>query len=232
LYEVLDRLAGTWHAWDRRGNLIRIRDRKWFLDRPTEIPIPRVRRWLAITDRLGALPLSEYASFATTLTDFQIVLLRDRWVFPPQLDDLRIGNRSDLEQSRYLLRLYARLSPAQQQALWDGQPLALAELSPPLRPLIVGMLNRLARTLGSGMDLEPRDGAHITFTRRPDVRIRERRGQAVTFRLESEPAPPSTKRPDAVTRFPVTHLEMRIHFGSQKSHALRLIVAGRSAPPE
>jgi hypothetical protein len=64
------------------------------------------------------------------------------------------------------------------------------------------------------------------------MRLRERRGRAVTFRLESEPAPSSTTRPDAVTRFPVTYLEMRIQYGPQRSYALRLIVAGRSLPPQ
>jgi hypothetical protein len=39
-------------------------------------------------------------------------------------------------------------------------------------------------------------------------------------------------RPDEVTRFPVTYLGMWIHCGPQQSHALRLLVAGRSLPPE
>jgi hypothetical protein len=85
---------------------------------------------------------------------------RSRGAYPPQLEDLRIGGRGDLEKARYLLRsLYAAFSRA-----------------------AAGAVGRQA--------------------------------------------------PDEVTRFPVTHLEMRIQYGPQQSYALRLIVAGRSLPLE
>jgi hypothetical protein len=235
LFEVLDRLAGDGHAWDRREGLIRFRDRKWFQDRPSEIPLRTVRRWMAVTDRLGALPVAEFASLAETLTEFQFDLLFNRWVFPPQLEDLRFGiSRGGLalERSRHLLRLYARLAPAQQQALWEGKPLAVAQLPPALRPLVVAQLQRIARTADNVQDLERWGDGHITFTRKPDVRIRERRGQTVTYRLESEGEPRAAPRPDEVARFPIAHLEMRIHYGPEKSYALPLIVAAGSAPPE
>src|SRR5205807_6045371 len=106
--------------WDRRGSLIRIRERKWYLDRPAEIPLRLVRRWVAVTDRLGALPLAEFASAAATLSDAQIGLLYNPSgafpgsVFPPQLlGDMNLSASDAMERSRYLLRLYERLSPAQ-----------------------------------------------------------------------------------------------------------------------
>src|SRR5439155_430666 len=115
LFEVLDRLAGTAHAWDRREQLIRIRDRKWYLDRPAEIPLRLVRRWVAVSDRRGALPVSEFAVAASTLTERQISSLVYSWYFPPQLYDLRESTGA-LEKARYLLPLHGTLAPAQQQS--------------------------------------------------------------------------------------------------------------------
>jgi hypothetical protein len=227
LFEVLDRLAGYFHAWDRRGSLVRIRYRNWFLARPTEIPLRHVRRWLAVTDRLGALPLAEFASAVGTMTDYQIPLLGDRWAYPPPLDDLRIGHRADLGPLSPLMRLYAQLPPTQQQALWDGRPLALARLSPALRPLVLEALDRIARTDYAGIDLEQWEGDTSASPESPTSASASGVGKR-TFLLASEPAPRATTPPNAVTRFPVTHLEMRINYGPQKSHALRLIVAGRS----
>jgi hypothetical protein len=54
----------------------------------------------------------------------------------PQCADLRNASTGSLEESRYVLRLYGRLSPAQKQALWEGKSLAIAQLSPALRPLV------------------------------------------------------------------------------------------------
>src|SRR5205823_6540886 len=36
LYRLLDRCARLSHDWDHRGNLVRLRSRTWFLDRPAE----------------------------------------------------------------------------------------------------------------------------------------------------------------------------------------------------
>ncbi len=133
LFEVLDGLTGARNAgsnapfgWDRRGSLIRIRDQEWFLDRPREIPLRYIRRWVELVNRRGALPLDEYAALAFNLTDPQIETvygLFERGIFPQQLDE------DDLEESRYLLRLYASLSDAQRQSLLIGKPLALADFA-------------------------------------------------------------------------------------------------------
>jgi hypothetical protein len=232
---VLDRLAGTGHAWDRRENLIRFRDREWYLDRPAEIPLRLVRRWVATSDRLGALPLSEFALAADALTDAQVAGLIGGWYFPPQLADLQDAATGALEKARFLLRLYDRLAPAQQQVLWEGKPLAIAQLSPAQRSLVLAELDRISHTRDAVIDLEGWERGYIAFSGQPDVRIRERRGGAVTFRLEPEPALRAATRPDEVTRFPVTHLQMRIQFGlKEQFQPLRLTVAaepGASAKP-
>jgi hypothetical protein len=128
LFVLLDRCTGRSAVWDRRGTLIRVRSRNWFLDRPSEIPLRFVRRWADLCDRLGALPLEEYASIATLLSDAQIDSLDGMYaeVFLPQpLQDL-----TDVAVARHLLRLYAALLPGQQQALRQGRRLLLAQISP------------------------------------------------------------------------------------------------------
>jgi hypothetical protein len=231
LFEVLDRLAGTDHAWDRRGELVRIRDRKWYLDRPAEIPLRHVRRWVAMTDQRGALPLEEMAAAATTLTDYQIATLDrplfQRGILPPQLDDLRT-----LEMTRHLLRLYARLLPAQQQVLREGKSLTIAQIAPPLRSLVLATLNRIGRNAPGAMELKQWDRGHLSLTRTPDARLREQRGRSVTWRLESASAPRAAMPPDAVTRFPVTRWRLEIDYGAQAPAAVGLIVAADAATPE
>src|SRR2546428_795108 len=72
LYQVLSRAANPTHRWDRRGNLIRLRSRTWFLDRPKEVPLRLVRHWKELTDQHGALPLETYEEMARSLTDLQM----------------------------------------------------------------------------------------------------------------------------------------------------------------
>jgi hypothetical protein len=229
LFEVLDGLADS-SNWDRRGDLIRFRNRRWFLHRPREIPLRTVRRWAALQDRLGALPLEGFVHAATTLTDLQLETLErlfQRGVFPPHLVDLR-----GLEVLRNMLRLYGRLSPAQRQALQAGKPLATAQLSQVLRPFVLAQLNRANRWSESLPDLEQWSSGHLFLTRTPDVRLREQRGKSVTFRLESEPAPHPATRLDAITRFPVTRWGWEIHYGAKAPAAAELIVAADFVPSE
>jgi hypothetical protein len=231
LVELLDGLTSQHYQWDRRGGLIRIRDRKWFVHRLQEIPLRTIRRWTALHDGLGALPLEEYLSAATTLSDLQSDLLGTLFgigVFSSQLNDLRgLGG-----WSAPMLRLYGRLSPAQRQVLQSGQPLAIAQLSPALRALVQAQLKRANRWRMPLPDFDQWGSGYLTLTRTPDVRIREQRGRAVTWRLESEPAPRTATPPDRVTCFPVTRLRMEVHHGGQTPTAVALIVAAESPPPE
>src|SRR5439155_14332093 len=71
LFSLLDRAAHSTHRWERRGKLIRLRSRTWFLDRPREIPLRSVRRWKQLFAQRGALPLDAYLEMATSLSDAQ-----------------------------------------------------------------------------------------------------------------------------------------------------------------
>jgi hypothetical protein len=220
LFEVLDGLTGPNSGltgprcdWDRSGSLIRIRDRRWFVDRPREIPLRTVRRWAALQERLGALPLEEFVLAATTLTDLQVDTLEGLFnteVLPSQLADLR-----SLSGSLSLLRLYARLSPDQRQALEAGKPMAMAQLSPAQRPLVLAQLKRTHRWRLPLPDMEQWGASRLSLTHKTDFRIREQRGQSVTYRLESAPAPRTATRPEKVTRFPLTMWSMAIDYGAE-----------------
>jgi hypothetical protein len=238
LFELLESLTGlryggdrgTPYVWDRRGSLIRIRARTWCEDRHREIPLRHVRRWAALLDRRGALPLEELLFAASTLTDVQgdaLGRLFETGVFPSQMSDLR-----SLSGSLSLLRLYGRLSAAQRQALLTGEVLATAQLSPALRPLLLSQLRRTHRGRIPIPNLDEWSGGHLLLSRTPDVRLRERRGRSVTFRLDSAPAPRVAMPPDAVTRFPVARLRLEFHAGVQAPTAVTLIVAAATAPQE
>ena len=45
LWELLNGWAGLEYRWDHEGDLVRLRDWSWYLDRPREIPLRLLRRW-------------------------------------------------------------------------------------------------------------------------------------------------------------------------------------------
>jgi hypothetical protein len=230
LFQVLDRLCGNRYTWDRRGTLIRCRNRSWYQQRPSEIPLRLVRRWAALCDERGALPLEEYAALAATLTDRQLDTLRNLrqgGVFQTVLRDV-----ADAADARYLLRLYSRLPAVQQKALREGKPLGIAQFPPSLRPLILATLRRAPlRRSYPLLGLDQWSAGHLAFTGEPDVRLREQRGLAVSYRLESAPAPPATATLAVVTRLPVARLKLEIDFGGEVPVSVPLVVAAESLAP-
>jgi hypothetical protein len=72
LYQLLSNLTRPSDRWDRRGNLVRLRSRTWFLARPKEIPLRYVRHWKNLTDQHGALPLDSYLEMVSHFTDLQM----------------------------------------------------------------------------------------------------------------------------------------------------------------
>jgi hypothetical protein len=230
LFEVLDRLVDTGHSWDRRGNLLRLRDRKWFVDRPNEIPVRYYRRWGEMAERLGTLTLEEYAFAAATLTDRQIIWLgrlSQQSLFPPLLAD----GLEHLNFVRHTLRIYAGLSHSQRQSLVSGRPLAMAQLSPAQQWIVLRQLNRMIRLGSPFQGLEPWRSGHITFSGTAEVRILEQRGRSATLRLESTSEPPPARPPDALRRFPVTRWVVKIDDGTQERGATVLTVAAEATPP-
>jgi hypothetical protein len=178
---ILDRRSHIQH-WDQHGRLIRLRSRTWFFDRPREIPLRLVRRWQALVEQKGALPLEEYTAIATGLSDAQRDGLFDLAMQTGLPEDLR-----GLQWDPFTLQLYAALTPAQRQALWRGAAVPLAEMTPAERELFQQGLEMVQ---GRGTDWSPeeRAAARLSMTAEPMVRIVAARGGASTERLEPETA--------------------------------------------
>jgi hypothetical protein len=129
LYALLDRyLLQSTLRWERKGNLIRLRTLRWFVDRPREVPLRLVRRWTEVCRRQAALPLEEYLDEVAPLRDEQLQSLENllrRGILPPEAGDL-----ANTYAARTPLRLYRSLSPLKRQALWQGAELPVPTLLP------------------------------------------------------------------------------------------------------
>jgi hypothetical protein len=152
-FEELDALAGPSFHWDRvptkrvdggyprSGCMIRLRSRSWFLERPREIPLRFVRQWLDDDHRYGSLTFDDYLAMATQLTDLQLqhvgdlVINRSIAALPIDLYDIQ-----QAYPARFALRLYASLTPAQQQELSAAGKLPVARLTPVQQALFLAGL--------------------------------------------------------------------------------------------
>jgi hypothetical protein len=192
LYRNLALLAGHAYRWDRRGSLVRLRSRAWYLERPREVPLRLVRRWAAIGERLGALPLDEYVAMATELRDPQLqdlsVLVR-RGALPVGLNDIE-----SVYRARHGLRLYAALTPPQLDALWAGQPLSLTATSGPQRSQFEAALAGIVGDRDPGADppftMAGWQDPRFTVTRFRMSRVGEQ-DAAVQFFGQRETGPPT-----------------------------------------
>jgi beta-lactamase regulating signal transducer with metallopeptidase domain len=171
LYTLLDRMTAPRYHWERRGPLVRLRSRTWYFDRPREIPLRLVRRWVALEEQQGALPLEEYVRSLAPLRDDQ---LQGFWIasesaaFPPAISDL-----SGIYYSRHALHLYASLTPGQQQALWDGKTIPVADLLPAQQALYLAAIREQARYQPEAPDLRSWSSGSLSLRASPFVRVRE-----------------------------------------------------------
>src|SRR5262249_16718697 len=124
-----------------RGTSSRAERDQCRLERSYEVPQRLVRRWQGLCRPHEAPPLGAYLEGVTGLTDRQLASLSSRvWEagLPP---DLR-----QLSAARGALRLYAALGPAQQQALWQGQALPVAWMTPAQRVLFQAAVSERHRS--------------------------------------------------------------------------------------
>jgi hypothetical protein len=190
-----------------------------------------VRRWQALCERTGVLPLSEQRAMLQSLTPLQ-------WDSGAGLRFLAYQARLPEEfcGSRPALQLFADLTPEQQQALRSGKTLPMAELTPLQRALFVEPFNRGQQyQLHSRLTPYPppdESTAGLSSSQEALVLIRERRGGLTSFRTEAASSagtaprlspgpgggPPKLVRapwaaPVSVERFPVTRMEFQFHYG-------------------
>jgi hypothetical protein len=141
LFEQLDALAGPSFHWDQQGQLIRLRSRSWFLERPREIPLRFVRQWREDHHRYGSLTFDHYLAMATRLTDLQLQHVGD--LVNLNIAALPIDLGYDIRgayPARFALRLYASLTPAQQQQLSAAGKLPVAPMTPAQQALFLAGL--------------------------------------------------------------------------------------------
>jgi hypothetical protein len=233
LYALLDRLAAGTHRWENRGSMALVRSRTWFFDRPREIPLRFVRRWKELGDRYGLLPLEECIAMANTLPDIQLE--------PEALSaaateaGLEFGSPYLLGRARNALRLYGTLTPAQRQALWQGKPIPVAQMTPHQREIFVAVLQDDARERGEPLDLRHLAGGKLSMKRLSRERTLVTSGafaraQYETIKAPDNPpaGPPTGKRVttrDGVTRYRMLTLLFRLEYGPGLSAGAQADVA-------
>jgi hypothetical protein len=233
LFSLLDRAVQLSQRWDRRGRLIRLRSRTWFLDRPREVPLRFVRGWQAQIARHAGLPLDTYAEMATHLTDAQLGTVGD---LPDLLDLPR--DLSSVDGGRHALRLYAALSSDQRQSLWRGEGLSVAGMSPAQRALFTTALKEALRVPADEIDPARLAGARFTMKGERQVRLKIGEGGQASFRdgppmtgesdspAEAGPPPtPAAGRRATVTRHPITILRFYCQYGTEERETANLTVA-------
>jgi hypothetical protein len=99
--------------------------------RQQSVPLRVVRRWNALLEGDTMPPLAEHAATAAALTDEQLELLTS--LLMNGRGALRHQPTFSMPATRHALRLYASLTPLQQQALWRGKPLPAATMTPAQR---------------------------------------------------------------------------------------------------
>jgi hypothetical protein len=232
LYVLLDRMTRDTYRWDHRGKLVRFRYRAWPFARRREVPLRLIRRWQDLLERNGALPLDDYLTAATTLNDGQLESA-DGLVHVRRPVYLRIY------PSRHALRLYASLTPAQQQALWQGQTIPAAAMTPAQRALFLAPLQERNQEGDAASISEPSITPEAGFTLKSErfVRVIEPHGDGFDMRLEPVGAPsptapaappgasPTTTRLGAVTRHAITTITFGFLYSPEMQPGVALEVA-------
>jgi hypothetical protein len=231
LYRILDRAAGPYQQWERRGRLIRMRSRTWFFARPREVPLRLVRRWQTICRQQGALPIEEWIAMVGTLGESQLASLPDLLMqaeLPSELGQAHVA--------RHLIRLYDTLSPNQREALWQGQAIPIHQLSAAHRHLLASTLHDINRRRGLFPPIVLASDGAFSMIGHPQIRTVQR--LAGRHRYLDEPTTASTLRPtpppptpEAVAtverhpRHPILTLHFRLSDGSRTYPSARITVA-------
>jgi hypothetical protein len=246
LHLLLDRYAAPFYLWDHRDRLIRLRNREWFFDRPREVPQRLVRRWREMCDQYGSLSLEETLTAVTTLNDAQLQSADD--LLQRSTLEARHLFFQPLSPARQVLRLYAALTPGQQQALWSERPLAVAAMTPPQRALFLAALQETERSrqpeagdpASPSTTLLPPDAA-LSLTHQRLVRVVQRNGDLTTVSTEPAPSPqpaapsaaptpaaalpPAARRRAAVTRDPIADLTFELVSSPERREPVHVTVA-------
>lgn len=140
LAEVLKTVADELdYTWEKRGRLLLLRDRRFYRDRPAEVPERILQPFRRRVLRAGEFSLDELAGLAAHLSDTQTRGMYRYWGW--YLEGTGILPTDFFFGHRHHLRFWASLSPQQRGALRAGGTLPVAELLPAQRRLWAEALN-------------------------------------------------------------------------------------------
>lgn len=248
LYALLDRITQYGYQWDRKGDLVRIRNRAWFFLRAREVPLRIVRHWNELLVGGSEPPLDEYASTAAALNDDQLELL------PSLVRGRDTFFMHEIFTARHGLRLYASFTPLQQQTLRQGQPFPVGAMSPAQRDLFLAPWRELPR-YREDPAAEPavptlpplsRD-SRFAITAERLLMIAEKKGEMTHFTWQHVPddapaapaAAPATPRGaggpaprlNNITRRELTQVHFQFICSPEVQSAAQLNVGALTAPP-
>jgi hypothetical protein len=190
LRAVLSQLGGNYYRWDRHDDLVLLRSRSWFYDRPREIPLRLTRRWDQLLRQFGRLPMRDYFEAVWALSEDQFDCLNElqgRGVFPKGYFEFCLD-----PIERHAFRLLKLLNVTQRRRLERGEQLPFGELNAVQRELFAAVLDdedhfRAGRI--SRADLAMASVRVETF--RPEDMFRREDAGGVTYRQDQPGADPA-----------------------------------------
>lgn len=210
----IDRTAGS--AYKRQGNLLLLRSRRWFEDRPQEVPQRIYLTWKSKAVRAGAASLDDFADLANRLSDLQLRGLDQYWGWyfeRPTVASLQ--GVSGLYGVRQHLRFWASLGLAQRQQALAGQELPVRGMSRiQSQAFAAGILTEDPTPFGQPIpaaQTTPASVAEGAFTLRPSVLHQQeysatdgqgRSMRLMTLRPPGAPDQPPPAFPDGLTMQP------------------------------
>jgi hypothetical protein len=176
------------YTWEKRGRLLLLRDRRFYRDRPAEVPERILQPFRSRVLRAGELSLDELAGLAAGLSDSQARGMYRYWGW--YLEGTGILPTDFFFGHRHHLRFWASLSAQQRSALRAGGMLAVPELLPAQQRLWAEALTsppETARTPSADQRIPtPEEAAQGSFS----LRISE--NQAALFVV---PSPDGKRQP-------------------------------------
>lgn len=131
LYEALNYYLLPACRWTQDGAFVRVRRRRWYAERLTEIPAPVEEQWAEYLKGHRALTLDETAAWIQSFSDDQLeecfgLAMEERRIRLPEAMDPVVN--SSAVWPRKLFRAYAALPEELKKQLKAGQPVAYAAM--------------------------------------------------------------------------------------------------------
>lgn len=123
--KILDNIADTYnYNWDKKENIIELRDREWFRKRAAQLPEAWLEKWRQSLKKTGTLPLDEITQIAAlTLEQFNTNISGDE-----------VLGKANLQNAFYvardIIRFYSSLDQQQKQMVFSETGLNSRMLSP------------------------------------------------------------------------------------------------------